>query len=79
MLNALRLTEGFPLALFGERTGLPPAALESALARAEALYPLLLPYDGRLMVLGTGIQHIGPAAYYLGRLAATMGKQQVEA
>jgi oxygen-independent coproporphyrinogen-3 oxidase len=36
MLNALRLTEGFPLALFRERTGLPLAALESALARAEA-------------------------------------------
>jgi putative oxygen-independent coproporphyrinogen III oxidase len=35
MLNALRLTEGFPLALFRERTGLPLAALESALARAE--------------------------------------------
>jgi len=36
MLNALRLTEGFALALFRERTGLPLAALESALARAEA-------------------------------------------
>ena len=35
MLNALRLTEGFPLALFRERTGLPLAALEPALARAE--------------------------------------------
>ncbi|HXZ91397.1 MAG TPA: radical SAM family heme chaperone HemW [Burkholderiales bacterium] len=36
MLNALRLTEGFALALFRQRTGLPLAALESALARAEA-------------------------------------------
>ena len=35
MLNALRLTGGFPLALFRERTGLPPAALEPALSRAE--------------------------------------------
>lgn len=35
MLNVLRLTEGFPLALFRERTGLPLAALEPALARAE--------------------------------------------
>lgn len=35
MLNALRLTGGFPLALFPERTGLPLAALEPALSRAE--------------------------------------------
>jgi len=41
--------------------------------RAEALYRALEPHDGRLMVLGTGIQHIGPAAHYLGGLAATMG------
>lgn len=39
MMNALRLTEGFPLALFTERTGLPLAAIEeSALAaRREGL------------------------------------------
>jgi oxygen-independent coproporphyrinogen-3 oxidase len=36
MLNALRLTEGFPAALFTERTGLPLAALAPALAQARA-------------------------------------------
>ena len=36
MLNALRLREGFELARFSERTGLPLAAIEPALARAEA-------------------------------------------
>lgn len=37
MMNALRLNEGFERQLFQERTGLPLAALESPLARAEAL------------------------------------------
>jgi oxygen-independent coproporphyrinogen-3 oxidase len=37
MMNALRLTGGFDPALFGERTGLPPSAIEKPLARAEAL------------------------------------------
>ena len=36
MMNALRLAEGFPVALFAERTGLSPACLEEPLARAEA-------------------------------------------
>ncbi len=36
MLNALRLREGFPLAWFTERTGLPPSAIERGLALAEA-------------------------------------------
>ncbi len=36
MLNALRLNDGFPRALFTERTGLPPSAIEPALERAEA-------------------------------------------
>ena len=36
MLNALRLREGFELARFSERTGLPLAAIERALAAAEA-------------------------------------------
>ncbi|GMV47002.1 MAG: oxygen-independent coproporphyrinogen-III oxidase-like protein [Pseudomonadota bacterium] len=36
MLNALRLRAGFELRLFGERTGLPPSALEPALTRALA-------------------------------------------
>jgi putative oxygen-independent coproporphyrinogen III oxidase len=35
MLNALRLSEGFDLALFCERTGLPLGAIEPALERAE--------------------------------------------
>ena len=36
MMNALRLTEGFPVALFAERTGLPITAAEKPLAQAEA-------------------------------------------
>ena len=35
MLNALRLAEGFELARFAERTGLPPSAIERPLAEAE--------------------------------------------
>jgi oxygen-independent coproporphyrinogen-3 oxidase len=35
VMNALRLVEGFELPRFGERTGLPPSAIEAALARAE--------------------------------------------
>ena len=35
MLNALRLVEGFPAALFTERTGLPLLAVEPQLAKAE--------------------------------------------
>ena len=34
MLNALRLTEGFPPTLFAERAGLPLATIESALTQA---------------------------------------------
>jgi oxygen-independent coproporphyrinogen-3 oxidase len=36
MMNALRLVEGFSPALFEERTGLPLAAVEATLVRAEA-------------------------------------------
>ena len=36
MLNALRLVEGFPAKLFTERTGLPIASAQAALARGEA-------------------------------------------
>jgi oxygen-independent coproporphyrinogen-3 oxidase len=36
MLNALRLTEGFPAGLFAERAGLPLAVIEPALAQAKA-------------------------------------------
>ena len=35
MLNALRLTEGFSLAMFVERTGLPVTAITARLAQAE--------------------------------------------
>ena len=37
MLNALRLIDGVPVALFRERTGLEIAVIETALARGEAL------------------------------------------
>jgi len=36
MMNALRLTNGFPVALFQERTGLPISTLDKALRQAEA-------------------------------------------
>ncbi len=36
MLNALRLVEGFPLSLFGERTGLPLFGIEAQLKQAES-------------------------------------------
>jgi putative oxygen-independent coproporphyrinogen III oxidase len=36
MLNALRLTDGFPIALFSERTGLPVTTVQRPLAEAEA-------------------------------------------
>ena len=36
MLNALRLVEGFPLALLTERTGLPQMVVQRQLAEAEA-------------------------------------------
>ncbi|HEY4659293.1 MAG TPA: hypothetical protein VIH11_07285, partial [Gemmatimonadaceae bacterium] len=35
-MNALRLTDGFPVALFTERTGLAITAIEQALSHAEA-------------------------------------------
>ena len=37
MLNALRLVEGFPIALFAERTGLAMLAVEPQMKEAEAL------------------------------------------
>ncbi|MFO1337744.1 MAG: radical SAM family heme chaperone HemW [Burkholderiaceae bacterium] len=37
MLNALRLRDGFELALFTERTGLPPSAIADGLAKAQAM------------------------------------------
>ncbi len=35
MMNALRLTQGFPVALFQERTGLPISVVDDALAEAQ--------------------------------------------
>ena len=39
MLNALRLKEGFDLAWFADRTGLPLSAIESALQQAQQSSP----------------------------------------
>jgi oxygen-independent coproporphyrinogen-3 oxidase len=36
MLNALRLKDGFALALFSERTGLPLSAIEAGLRAGQA-------------------------------------------
>jgi oxygen-independent coproporphyrinogen-3 oxidase len=44
MLNALRLKDGFDLALFGERTGLPQQRIDAALA--QAVQRGLLSHDG---------------------------------
>jgi len=41
MLNALRLSDGFPLRWFSERTGLPLSAIESSVAAAERRHLLL--------------------------------------
>lgn len=38
--------------------------------RAEELYELLLPYDGRNVVVSEGVACVGAAAHYLGLLAA---------
>ncbi len=51
MLNALRLVEGFPAALFTQRTGLPLAAVEPQLAAAER--------DG---LLDRDVERIAPSA-----------------
>jgi len=47
MMNALRLNEGVPAVLFGERTGLPLVVCAAALEQAQAR-GLLLPDRGRL-------------------------------
>jgi len=49
MMNALRLTKGFPNSLFFERTGLPLSTIDHALQRAEE--------EG---LLEYGVQRIGP-------------------
>ena len=45
MLNSLRLTDGFALGLFAERTGLPFSAVESGLARSAARGLLVMEVD----------------------------------
>jgi len=42
-------------------------------ARAEILYALLAPWDGKLVVVGGGTVCLGAVARYLGLLAATQG------
>jgi len=37
MLNALRLREGFEMALFTERTGLPPSAIAAGIEKARSM------------------------------------------
>lgn len=53
MMNALRLTGGVPLELFGERTGLPLAAIEKS-ALAGRQQGLLEVVDGRLRPTALG-------------------------
>ena len=53
MMNALRLNEGFPLALFTERTGLPLAAIEKS-ALAARREGLLETAEGRLRPTALG-------------------------
>ena len=36
MMNSLRLAQGFPVAMFSERTGLPISVIEAQLAQAES-------------------------------------------
>ena len=62
MMNALRLTDGVPLALFSERTGLPLAAIEkSALAGRQA---------GLLEVVGDQLRPTALGRRFLNRLIA---------
>jgi DNA-binding SARP family transcriptional activator len=42
--------------------------------RAEALYPALLPADGRTVAMFNGIAIYGSGSYYLGRLATLLGR-----
>jgi putative oxygen-independent coproporphyrinogen III oxidase len=51
MLNALRLREGFELALFTERTGLPPSAIATGVQKAREM---------GLLESGDGPHHVRP-------------------
>ncbi len=53
MLNALRLTEGFPLTLFSARTGLTQDWLEPGLSRAKAR-DLIVQNEARLRPTALG-------------------------
>ena len=57
MLNALRLTEGVPAALFAERTGLPVGAISSTLSAAEAR-GLLEPDPTRIRATPLGLRFL---------------------
>ncbi len=50
-------------------------ALEDA-NRAALLYEALRPYSGVIVVAGIGVVCLGSAARYLGKLAATMGRER---
>ena len=57
LMNALRLVEGVPAALFEERTGLPLTALQPGLERARAR-DLLEPDPARLQCTATGLRFL---------------------
>lgn len=57
MMNALRLNEGFALALYAERTGLPLAFVEESLHRAEAL-GLIERKDVKIRPTGRGRRYL---------------------
>jgi len=62
MMNALRLNDGFPAALFTERTGLPLAAIEAPLLAARR--------DGLLETAGGAIRPTPLGRRFLNRLLA---------
>lgn len=57
LMNALRLVDGVPAALFSERTGLPLTALQPALSRAQAR-GLLETDPQRLQATATGLRFL---------------------
>ncbi len=57
LMNALRLTDGVPAALYGARTGQSPATLEPALSRART-DGLLVPDPERLAPTPLGLRYL---------------------
>jgi oxygen-independent coproporphyrinogen-3 oxidase len=57
LMNALRLIDGVPAALYGTRTGQSPATLEPALSRARA-DGLLVPDPERLAPTPLGLRYL---------------------